>query len=453
MNLNKYAILVLMTLIGLFGAAIFLLVEKDIALSYSIVLNLVIAFYLLSRYSPDTTRIKLSFIYLLGFSLFICGRFFANILGVDETFCFDFGYKYCLNQNETLYSFLLINSSLLFFLLGYLSTSVRKENFKIKASYFNINILYFYLLLGVLAGVYTSFGTIESIFKAITSGYLSLYSGQVDEYSSPVDLIVMVFFNATVALGFSFKEKINIKLFYFILFIFLFNLIVSVFSGSRANFVSALLVILWFMLGEKKVGFKNIIITTLLILSVFLTNSIASISGARGASDDSSGFYTKVVEEIFYNQGITMMVFNMGVLENDYPLLAYIKTIIPGSQIIYSWFSPVFQYDLSFSQHLMYKLSPSLFYEGYGLAWSLLGDFYAFSFGLIFLFFFYNYIWGKLVYFVSSGYGVNFFYNGLYFCFLISIFILSRFSISSFLVLIIFYFLMHKSIKFKWGKV
>ena len=65
--------------------------------------------------------------------------------------------------------------------------------------------------------------------------------------------------------------------------------------------------------------------------------------------------------------------------------------------------TPVYQYELSFSQHLMYKLSPSLFYDGYGLAWSLLGDFYAFSFGLIFLFFLYKYIWGRIIYFVSAA--------------------------------------------------
>lgn len=442
-----------MVLISLVGAIAFLWSGRDLSLSYSIVLNITVAFYLLYKYSPDSTQIKLSFIYLLGFSLFICGRFFANIFGSEETFCFDFGYKYCLSQIETLYSFLLINSSILFFLFGYLSVSPRRGSSKIQSNYFNNKIIYLYFVLGVLAGLYTSFGTIQSIFKAISSGYLSLYSGQIEEYSSPINLIIMVFFNATVALIFSYRNKINNKLFYFILAIFLFNLVISILSGSRANFVSALLVILWFMMGEKKVSLKKILITATLILSVFLTNSIASITGARGASEDNSGFYTKIVEEIFYNQGITMMVFNMGVIENDYPILAYIKTIVPGSQIIYSWFSPVYQYELSFSQHLMYKLSPSLFYDGYGLAWSLLGDFYAFSFGLIFLFFLYNYIWGRIIYFVSAGYGVNTFYNGMYFCFLISIFILNRFSISSFLVLIMFYFLMHKSVKFSWSKV
>ncbi|MCZ3052648.1 O-antigen polysaccharide polymerase Wzy, partial [Acinetobacter baumannii] len=57
---------------------------------------------------------------------------------------------------------------------------------------------------------------------------------------------------------------------------------------------------------------------------------------------------------------------------------------------------------LSFSQYLMYKISPGLFYEGYGLGWSLLGDFYAFSFGFIFLFMIYNYFWGKPLFFISN---------------------------------------------------
>ena len=83
-----------MVLISLVGAIAFLWSGRDLSLSYSIVLNITVAFYLLYKYSPDSTQIKLSFIYLLGFSLFICGRFFANILGSEETFCFDFGYKY-----------------------------------------------------------------------------------------------------------------------------------------------------------------------------------------------------------------------------------------------------------------------------------------------------------------------------------------------------------------------
>ncbi len=292
----------------------------------------------------------------------------------------------------------------------------------------------------MLLGFYTLHNTFQSILKAINYGYLALYSGQIEAYTSPVGLIVMVLFNAIVAICFSFRHVIDKKLFFLIVSVFVFNLCVSVLAGSRANFVSAVLILIWILMGEKKVNVARISIGFLFIISLFLTNYFASLTGARVAVEDDSSLYKKIIEDIFYNQGITMMVFNMSIREDGYPLLAYVKTIIPGSQIVFSWFSEVYNYQLSFSQHLMYKISPQLFYEGYGLAWSLLGDFYLFSFGFIFVFFFYNFIWGRVLFIVSSCFHKDSFYKGLYFCFLSSIFIINRFSISSFLVLIAFYF-------------
>jgi hypothetical protein len=144
------------------------------------------------------------------------------------------------------------------------------------------------------------------------------------------------------------------------------------------------------------------------------------------------------------------MVFSLGSMRNDYPFLAYLKTIIPGSQIIASFFSDIYQYEISFSQYLMYKISPNAFYEGYGLGWSLLGDFYAFSFGFIIIFIIYNYIWGKVIFLISSLIDKNIFYNGLYFCFLSYLFIINRSSISPLLVLIGFYILLILILKLKW---
>ena len=455
MKFLNLTVVVFMVLIATFGLLLYTITYNDLFISYTIVLNLILSFYLSFRLSPDKTRIKLSFVYLLGFSLFVCGRFFSNILGIDETYCFDFGYSYCLKSTEVIYSGVLINTALIFYNLGFILSKKNKiNNVEVQRNefeYLNYKIYYIFLLIGILCGGYTLIGTIDSIYKAIAYGYLSLYSGQVEEYSSPIDLIIMVLFNAIVALSFALREKAGNRIFYFLFFIFLINLLASVLAGSRANFVSAVLILMWFSLGENKIKLSKVIFITILSSTIFLTNIIASLSGARSASDQNVSFYNKIAEDIFYNQGITMMVFNMGVQEDSYPTLAYIKTIIPGSQIVYSWFFKVYQYDLSFSQYLMYKLSPGLFYQGYGLAWSLLGDFYAFSFGFIGLFFIYNFLWGRIIYIVSDKYENGCYYKGLYFCFLMSIFILSRFSISSFLVLIVFYFFMFKAVKFKWG--
>jgi len=280
---------------------------------------------------------------------------------------------------------------------------------------------------------------------------MSLYAGQVEAYSSPVSLILMVYFNAVVAISYSFKNDIKKYIFIILNALFVFNLLITVLAGSRANFVAAILVLFWLYLSDKKIKFSKVFFGVFLILTVFLTNYIASLSGARVAHEQKTSLYKAVVEDIFYNQGITMMVFNMGIREDGYPILAYMKTIIPGVQIIFSWFDKIYQYELSFSQYLMYKLSPNLFYEGYGLAWSLLGDFYAFSFNIIFVFFLYNFLWGRAMYFVSLGYNKTKILSGLYFCFLSSVFILNRFSISSFLVLIVFYFFLFKMVKLKWG--
>lgn len=453
MKFFNLMIVVVMVVIALMGMFIYTVTYNDLFISYSIFFNIIISFYFSFKLSPDLTRIKLSFVYLLGFSLFIGGRFFANIFGAEKTYCFDFGYFYCLNHIEVIFSSLLINSSLIFYNLGFIFSrkiALKDEN---QQGYINSLIFYLILLIGLFCGLYTLIGTINSIYKAIAFGYLSLYSGQVEEYSSPLTLLIMILFNAIVALSYTFRERLGGKIFYLLFSIFIINLLISVLAGSRANFVSAILILMWFILGKNKIKISRVFSIGFLVCAVFLTNMIASFSGARSASAQDSSLYNKIIEDIFYNQGITMMVFNMGVQEEHYPVLAYIKTIIPGSQIIYSWFFKVYQYDLSFSQYLMYKLSPSLFYQGYGLAWSLLGDFYAFSFGFIGLFFIYNFLWGRVIFKVSSLFVQDEFYKGLYFCFLISIFILSRFSISSFLVLLVFYLILFKMIKLKWGKV
>ncbi|MGP2361032.1 O-antigen polysaccharide polymerase Wzy [Acinetobacter junii] len=436
-----------------FSSLLFLYFEVDVIVSISVLANFLVCVITVVKNSYDKHFIKLPLVYLLGFFLFICGRFVSNIFGMGETFCFDFGYYYCLSTSEIIYSHFVISSSLIFFTYGFISS--RKINFdrgcESNEFYVNYYTLYFVVILGLLLGFYTLHNTFQSILKAINYGYLALYSGQIEAYTSPVGLIVMVLFNAIVAICFSFRHVIDKKLFFLIVSVFVFNLCVSVLAGSRANFVSAVLILIWILMGEKKVNVARISIGFLFIISIFLTNYFASLTGARVAVEDDSSLYKKIIEDIFYNQGITMMVFNMSIREDGYPLLAYVKTIIPGSQIVFSWFSEVYNYQLSFSQHLMYKISPQLFYEGYGLAWSLLGDFYLFSFGFIFVFFFYNFIWGRVLFIVSSCFHKDSFYKGLYFCFLSSIFIINRFSISSFLVLIAFYFFLSKLVKIKWS--
>ena len=184
-------------------------------------------------------------------------------------------------------------------------------------------------------------------------------------------------------------------------------------------------------------------------LPYFFSNYFASLSKARVVTDN-RGLYEKIVEEVFYGQGISMMVFNIGTLEGGYPFLAYLKTIFPGIQVIFSLFSDIQQYQLSFSHSLTYRLAPSVYYDNMGWGWTLLGDFYAFSFGFPFLFLFYNFLWGKLLFKVSALSNSSTYYKGLFFCFLLVVFSISRASISYLIFLVFLYSILYFSLKFKF---
>ncbi len=454
MSNSKYFYIFFMLLNTFLSCLIFLINSQDIILSISVVINLFFSFYLCYKFAPESYYLKLSVVYLLGFSLFIGGRFFANIFGIEDPFCFEFGYTYCLNYLEKFNTILLINLSLVSFVYGYLNNEFPKENIEVSV---NINVVNFskikfiiiIYILALLSGFYVIYNTFLNVQKAISSGYLALYESQVEVYSSPIFLMVTLFFNAIVALLFAYKDYFNKIYYYFVMFLFLMNFFMSVLTGARAGFFTALIILIWLYVGKKGLSFIKFSAIPLLLTLAFSVNKIASLSGARVA-ETGGNFYQKFVEEILYGQGITMMVFSLGSMRNDYPLLAYIKTIIPGSQVIASFFTDIYQYQLSFSQYLMYKISPGLFYEGYGLGWSLLGDFYAFSFGFIFLFMIYNYFWGKTLFFISNKVDKNIFYHGLYFCFLTYIFIINRLSISPLLVLVGFYFLLVLFVKIRW---
>lgn len=454
MSTSKYFYIFFMLLNTCLSGLLFLVIPQDIILSISVVLNLILSFLLCNKFAPETYYLKLSTVYLLGFALFICGRLLANIFGLSDPFCFEFGYTYCLDYLEKFKTILLINLALVSFVLGYLNNKKLKNNYNsdlnavsvVYLSRFKFLIIYVFAL---LSGGYVVYNTFLNVQKAISSGYLALYEGQTEVYSSPVFLMISLCFNALVAILFTYKNYFNKVLYFFIMSLFLVSLFLGVLTGARAGFFTALIILIWLYLGKKSISFIKIMFIPFLLSIAFSVNKIASLSGARTA-EAGGGFYHKLVEEILYGQGITMMVFSLGSMRSDYPLLAYIKTIIPGSQIIASFFIDIYQYQLSFSQYLMYKISPSLFYEGYGLGWSLLGDFYAFSFGLIPLFILYNYLWGKALFFISNKVDKNLFYHGLYFCFLSYMFLINRLSISPLLVLVGFYLLLVLFVKTRW---
>lgn len=450
MSRKNFAIIIAMMLNILFSLLIFSIYENDYVFSLAFVFNVFVSFIVLLKNSPDKYVVKLSLIYLFGFSLFIGGRYFSHLFGFNNIYCFNFGYYYCLDSMEKMKSNFLINFSLIFFVLGFLYNKNKLYESK-KNIFVNDNILFLIVIASFFCGLLTLYFKLQSVILAISSGYMALYEGQDQAYETPFKLLVDTVFVATLAVIYGLRDKVKKTYFFILVLIFILIQLLGVLTGARASFFIGLIVLIWLVLGDKKINIKKIFILIPIILVLFLTNYIASLSGAR-ETETGSGFYEKIIIDIFYSQGISMMVFNLGILETDYPLLAYLKTILPGIQIFFSFFSDIYQYELSFSQNLTYKLAPAVYYNDMGWGWSLLGDFYAFSFGFVGLFFLYNIFWGRIVYNVSLYSDTNLYYRGLFFCFLVSLFSISRASISYFIFLIAIYTLLYFSLRMVIGK-
>lgn len=446
----KISLIVLMSIVTIVAIILYYLLKLEIILSFSIILNLLISYYLILKNSPDLSNFKLVLFYLIGFTLFICGRYIANIFGIEDTYCFEFIYEYCLDNNEIIYSNILVNFSLISFVLGYIVKSKQLLNKDNRVRFVNKNILKLWIFITFIVGIFVIYFTISNIIKAISYGYMSLYEGQAEIYQPPMVLIINTLFISLLSNIFAHRNIINPFYFKTLIFILLSSLILSVLTGGRGGFVSALLILIWFYLGNSKVTLRKLLILPIMLLLILSANVISSVSGARiSGSLESRSLFQKIFNDIFYQQGTSLMVFNIGTLNDNYPLLAYLKTVFPGIQFIYSHFYNIYPYEMSFSQNLTYKLAPEVYYGNMGWGWTILGDFYAFSFGSPLIFILYNFLWGKMIFTISKYSNRNEFYKGLYFCFLLNLFTINRGSVSPLIFTCLLYILIYYSMKLR----
>ncbi len=94
MNSKNIIFILFMLINSTFTLLFYNFYNYDILFSISIVLNIIISFYVLLKNSPEDYVLKLSLVYLMGFTLFIGGRFVANLFGAEDIYCFEFGYTY-----------------------------------------------------------------------------------------------------------------------------------------------------------------------------------------------------------------------------------------------------------------------------------------------------------------------------------------------------------------------
>lgn len=122
---------------------------------------------------------------------------------------------------------------------------------------------------------------------------------------------------------------------------------------------------------------------------------------------------------------------------DDYPYLAYFKTVVPGSVHIYNYFvESVPSYMAAFPNYLAWKIDSSLYNEGYALGWSLFSDFYLFSFGFYPLFLMFSFIWGRVLSKLDSD---SDFANGLLITTMPVLFMINRATFSALVPYVILY--------------
>ena len=225
MILKNFICIFFMIFNSLFSILLYSFYNYDFIFSFSLVLNLIISFYLLIKNSPENYFLKLSIVYLLGFSIFICGRYIYGLFGDWDIYCFDFGYNYCLNESERMKINFLINFSLIFFVFGFLYNSKKTFNLfkKQEEGYINYKILIFITVICFLTGFINLYFQLGAVLKAISGGYMALYEGQSEAYETPFSLIVGTVFLATLSVVYSVNKKIKPIYFYLLIFIFIYS--------------------------------------------------------------------------------------------------------------------------------------------------------------------------------------------------------------------------------------
>lgn len=387
-------------------------------------------------------------LYYLTFLVFIGGSFLVYPFYSNDILCRNvFGYV-CLNENVQSESFFFLISAILFIELGYFLKKNNKRDLEseietIDRAYTRRCYLFcVFLIFTAFPLLYKT--TYTSIIDAVNFGYLSAFkNSQSDSYSTPLALLALLF--VTVGLGLSYTIKHQYPRFYkAYLLLFIINSFMSIMTGGRAGLVTTLFMILWFKYHNKKGGGQLIKLFFLSVIIVIVLNYIMTLTGRLVGVDMS---FSDLVFNLIDSQGVTFFVFSLSTTITDYPVLPYIKTIIPGSAVIYNLIvERIAPHSASFPNYLSWKIDSDLYGKGYGLGWSLFSDFYLFSLGIYPVYLLFCVFWGRLLAILSQN---SCYTNGLVVALMPSIYLANRSTISS----IVPYFILYTVIFFILKKI
>lgn len=376
-----YAFFLLITLSLYFVGFVFDF--TDYTWSFIVVFYLILVYLL--RWINGVNLIGIYSLFYLTTVMFLCGRFLSGFLGYSERpiFELDFFIYHLLNNAEKTNLMYYLFLGLIAMELGlYASRLIFKRNLE---TYKPLDIKIWPVLIVLLIIVTSQVnGLVTRIMLAASGGYLELFKeSQNASYSFNFMSIITSLMMGSVGVFCILKQKKITAIFIFFLAIYF---AIAMISGSRGGFICFLLFLLWYLndFGTKKI---NIIKLSLFFVGILIfLNTIFYMITFRSVDHIEQSFFEKILA-FFYDQGVTLLVFNESMALDGYPIAQYFQNFIPGSTFVYSLlFGPVTLENKTFITYLNYNLNPEMFSYGFGLGWAFFADAYRYSFGIIFIY-------------------------------------------------------------------
>lgn len=393
----------------------------------SIIFCLYYAFIVYSTFVICDKKAGLFLLFILTFGLFIGGRFFAILLGYNDSSLWEgtFFDTRPLPLETGMLAFYCVLIFLCFSLWGY-SYGISKP-FSLKNSwmgkYNDIDINKILNLLFYIFLVFVIFNRALTIKQVISEGYNSLFAKfQNQAHETPISALFYSVFIAFCGMAISYGNPTNKKK-YFALF--LLWMILTVICGSRGGLGGVFCAMIWIRgQNQKKNKIFKILIVCVIALCALLIISAFSLRKTYEFSIQDS---LKILLTFMFDQGCTFIVFGESTAIS-YTWLHYFGSFVPGAGSIIKFFrgGDVWHHEFYFPNHLAYSLDPEIYLSGSGLGWSVLADLYLYAFKYIPLYVVLCCGWGYLFGRIEKGTQ----YNKFWLAFIISvspyIFLLAR---------------------------
>lgn len=402
-------------------------------LSYVVFLSLAYVFltFVMSGYRAASVTI----LFFISLVVFIYGRYIAFLLSPEvDIFVVDYFADYQLDETDSARLTFMVLIFLFSFFYGVLLASgcdhskFAKPHSVPKLSRFLSPVFLVLTLVICAVNIYT--GYLE--YRLVSSeGYLSLYSFQGEAYSGGKFYSTLFYVIFGISYSYSLKREKTIM----IISLAIVG-VLSLLAGQRSGFVMALLALVWAYGVRSRLSW--VAVFGLLFLCFISMVFLGSLSARNLGVEVDQGFFT-FVSGFLYNQGISLMVFDVSMNISDYPIFALLQSFFPGISKVGSLFFDLKMQDVSYADYLAYTLNPEMYIKGQGLGWSLPSTFYVWSFGNLILFVALSMGFGYLLRLIDVKSFERPFFLGLCACLISSLVILPRSQFSN-VIPLAFYF-------------